>query len=91
MLIPQIFLKRPDLACLKLGVDELDIDQLKNVPNGINILKSRLDKLDADKLVLLPVDLSKLSDVEKITLLKRLNVMNTLKKANVWLSYYCCS
>ena len=79
MLIPQISLKKPDLACLKLGVDELDIDKLKNVPNGINILKSRLDKLDADKLVLLPVDLSKLSDVEKIILLKRLNIMNTLK------------
>ena len=35
-------------------------------------LKTNVDKLDIDKLVLVPVDLSKLSNVLKIRLLKRL-------------------
>ena len=34
-------------------------------------MKSKLDKLDIDKLVPVPVDLSKLSDVVKIDIMKK--------------------
>ena len=34
---------------MKSNVDEFDIDQFKNVPSGFNILKSRVDKVDKDK------------------------------------------
>ena len=33
------FAKNVDLARLKLNVDKLDIDQLKNVPTNLNNLK----------------------------------------------------
>ena len=39
-------------------------------------LKSDVDKLDIDKLVLIPNDLSKLSNVVKNELLKKLNTIN---------------
>ena len=39
-------------------------------------LKTEVDKLDIDKLVPIPVDLSKLSDVVKMMLLKRLIMIN---------------
>ena len=69
-------LEESDLANLKFDVDKLDIDKLKNVPNKLSNLKSKVDKLDADKLVPVPVDLSKLSDVVKISVVKKLNMMN---------------
>ena len=37
----------------------------ENVPIHLSNLKSKVDKLDVDKQVLVPVDLSKLSDVVK--------------------------
>ena len=37
----------------------------KNVPSNLSNLKSKVDKLVADKLVPLPADLSKLSKVSK--------------------------
>ena len=49
------FAKKTDLANLKSDVDELNID----------IFKSKFDKLEVDKLVPVPVDLSKLGDVAK--------------------------
>ena len=39
-------------------------------------LKTEVDKLDVDKLVLDPADLNKLSDVVKMMLLKKLYVIN---------------
>ena len=40
-------------------------------------LKTKVDKLDIDKVVPVPVDLSKLNDlVKKMMLLKRLNIIN---------------
>ena len=39
-------------------------------------LKTEVDKLDIDKLVPLPVDLRKLSDVVKMMLLKRMYMIN---------------
>ena len=37
----------------------------ENVPTNLSNLKSKVDKLDVDKKVPVPVDLSKLSDVVK--------------------------
>ena len=36
----------------------IDIDKLKNVQSSLNNLKSKVDKLDIDKLVPFPVDLN---------------------------------
>ena len=44
---------------------------MKNVPTNLSNLKSKVDKLDVDKLVSVPVDLSKLSNVVKMMLLKK--------------------
>ena len=60
----QILLKKKiDLANLKL----------KNVPNNLNNFKNKVDKLDVDKLVLVSVDFSNLSNVvKKMMLLKKM-------------------
>ena len=50
---------------------QIDTDQLKNVPNGLSILKSKVDKLDVDKFVTVPADLSKVSDVVKNDVVKK--------------------
>ena len=73
MLTKQNLLKR--LASLKSDVDKLDIHKLEKVPTVLNSLISNADKLDIDKLVPLPVDFSKLSDVVKMMLLKRMYIM----------------
>ena len=52
------FAKKFDLAY----VDKSDIDKLKNVQTDLWNLKSKIDKLDVDKLVPISVGLSKLSD-----------------------------
>ena len=39
-------------------------------------LKTEVDKLDIDKLVPVPVDLSKLSDIVKNDVIKKLNMIN---------------
>ena len=44
---------------------------MKNVPTNLSNLKSKADKLDADKLVPVPIDLSKLSHVVKIDVVKK--------------------
>ena len=59
------FSKKTDLANLKSDVDISDFDKLKNVPSGLNSLKSKIGKLNTGKLETTPVDLSKLSDVVK--------------------------
>ena len=43
-------------------------------------LKTAVDKLDIDKLVTVPVDLNKLSDVVKMMSLKKLFMINYLQK-----------
>ena len=45
------------------------------MPAGLNSLKSEVDKLDVDKLVPVPVDLSTLSDAVKMMLLKTMSMM----------------
>ena len=44
---------------------------MKNVSTNLKNLKSKVDKLDVDKLVAVPVDLSKLSDVVKNDVIKK--------------------
>ena len=39
------FAKKVDLASLKSNVDKSYIDKLKNVPSGLNSLKSKVDKI----------------------------------------------
>ena len=48
---------------------------MKNVSNNLSNLKCKVDQLDVDKLVPVPVDLSKLSDVVKNYVVKK-NVQN---------------
>ena len=55
-----------------LDVDTSSFALKSNLAN----LKTEIDKLDVDKLVPIRVDLSKLSDVVKMMLLKRLNMIN---------------
>ena len=76
------FAKKIDLGNLKSDVDKLDIDKLKNVTSGLSSLKSKLDELDIGKLETTLVDLSKVSHVVQMKLLKRLNIMNQLNKVN---------
>ena len=45
------------------------------MPSGLSSLKSKVDKLCVDKLVPAPVNLSKLSDVIKKLLLKKMYIM----------------
>ena len=70
------FSRKTDLTNLKSDVDKLDIDKLKNVTSGLSSLKSKLNELDIGKLETTLVDLSKVSHVVQMKLLKRLNIMN---------------
>ena len=47
------------------------IDNLKSLPNNLSNLKTKVDKLDIDNLVPIPVDLSKLSNVVKNEIVKK--------------------
>ena len=48
---------------------------MKNVLSNLSNVKSKVDKLDVDKLVLVPVDLSKVSDVVKTDVVKKMYIM----------------
>ena len=65
------FAMKTDLANVKSAVDKLDVDRFKNVPTNWRNVKSKVDQLDVDKLEPGPVDLSKLSDVVKIDVVKK--------------------
>ena len=69
------FAKKVDLANIKFDVNKLDIDKLKNVLTNSSNLKSKVDKLDVQTLVPVPVDLSTLSDVVKINVVKKMYIM----------------
>ena len=51
-------------------MDKLDIEKLKNMRTNLSNLKSKVDKLEVDKLLPVPADLSKLSDVIKNDVVK---------------------
>ena len=59
------FAKKVDLAKLISNGDKLDIAKLKIVPTNLSNLKYKIDKLHVDELVLVFVNLRKLSDVVK--------------------------
>ena len=52
------------------------------MPTGLNSLKSKIDKINIDKLVSVPVDLSKLSDVVKNDVVKKTEYDELVKKIN---------
>ena len=72
--------KKIDLANLESNVDKLDIDKLKIVLTNSNNLKIKVDKLGVDQLVPVPVDLSKLSDVVKNSVVRKDAYMLKQKK-----------
>ena len=49
----------------------MDIDKSENVPSNLENLKSKVDKLDVDRLVPVPFDSSKLSDLVKDGVVKK--------------------
>ena len=61
------------------NISHVDISNFALKTNLAN-LKTEVNKLDIDKLVSAPVDLSKLSDVVKVMLLKRMYMINYLLK-----------
>ena len=48
---------------------------MKNLPTNLSNLKNKVDKLDVDKLVAVPVDLSKLSHAVKNYVVKVMFIM----------------
>ena len=58
----------------------MDIDKLKNLPNNLSSLKTKVDKLDIDKLIPVPVDLRKLSNVLKNEVVKKAEYNAKIKK-----------
>ena len=75
MLIHRILIEKTDLASLESNVNILDIDKLENVPTNSSNLKSKEDKLDANKLVPVPVDLRKSSDAVKNNVVKKMYIV----------------
>ena len=75
MLIHWILIEKTDLASLESNVNILDIDKLENVPTNSSNLKSKEDKLDANKLVPVPVDLRKPSDAVKNNVVKKMYIV----------------
>ena len=57
--------KKKDLANVKSDVDKSVADKLKNILTNLINFKTKVDELDVDKLVPIPVGLSKLSEVVK--------------------------
>ena len=54
----------------------MDIDKVKNITYNSRHLKRKVEKIDDYKLVPVPVDLNKLSDVvKKMLLLKKMYIM----------------
>ena len=54
----------------------MDIDKVKNITYNSRHLKLKVEKIDVCKLVPVPVDLNKLSDVvKKMLLLKKMYIM----------------
>ena len=50
---------------------KLDTDKLRSLPNNLSILKTKVDKLNIDKLVPVPADLGKLSNVVNNEVVKK--------------------
>ena len=55
------------------------MDKLGSLPNNLSILKTKVNKLDIDKLTPVPTDLSKLSDVVKNEVVKKTEYIAKIK------------
>ena len=55
---------------------------MKNIPKNLSNLKSKVDELDVDKLVPVPVDLSKLSNEVKNDVIEKTKYNALVKKIN---------
>ena len=75
------FAEKDELTNLKVEVDKLHIVKLEKAPNVLNNLKRKVHELDADKLAQqVPPDLSKLSYVVKIDVVKKAVYDELVKK-----------
>ena len=59
------FSQETDFADLKSDAHKIDIDKVKNIPYNWRNLKSKVEKIHVYKLVPVPADLNKPSDVLK--------------------------
>ena len=50
------FAKNTNVANLKSDAEEVGIDKLELIPNSLSTLKSKVDRLDVDKLVPVPIN-----------------------------------
>ena len=66
------------ILALKADVDELEVNNLSNILNSLNNLKTKVDEVDVGKLKIVPVDSKKLSDVVDNEIVKNTK-FNTLK------------
>ena len=57
-------------------IGKLGIKKLQKVISILNSLKSKVEKLDIEKLISVPTDLSKLNDVVNNEVVKKMCLMN---------------
>ena len=67
-----LIMQQKQILKMQTGIDKSKLAAKSNLVS----LKAEVDKLDIDKLVPVPVDLSKLSDVVKNDVFKKLSVIN---------------
>ena len=82
LLTQKIFVKivtKKYFVALKTEVDKRDINKLVNFATSLNNLKTKIGHLDVGKLMTVPVDLKKISDVVSKEVVKntKLNTLNT--------------
>ena len=72
------FALQTNLASIKTKADKLDIDKLKFLPNNLSNLKNEMKNLSNlnNKLVTVPLDLSKLTNVIKNEVVKKTEYNN---------------
>ena len=67
-----LFAKQLDLTLLISSyVDTLDVNELQTVPDDLNNLEYRVNKIGVDKLKAVPINLKKLFDVVDIDFVKK--------------------
>ena len=67
-----LIMQQKQILKMQTGIDKSKLAAKSDLVS----LKAEVDKLDIDKLVPIPVDLSKLSDVVKNDVFKKLSVIN---------------
>ena len=67
-----LIMQQKQILRMQTGIDKSKLAAKSDLVS----LKAEVDKLDIDKLVPVPVDLSKLSDVVKNDVFKKLSVIN---------------